>query len=74
MDEFGIPSSAKESYFIALVGFLTVHELAGNLPAATGASQAVTMGALLPGRGGFRLPDPASVQPTHLEVVVQQPA
>jgi len=69
IDDMGIPSSAKESYFIALIGFLTVHGLAGNLPAATGASHEVTLGALLPGRDGFQLPDQASTQPTRLEIV-----
>ena len=69
IDDMGIPSSAKESYFIALIGFLTVHGLAGNLPAATGASHEVTLGALLPGRDGFQLPDPATTQPTRLEIV-----
>lgn len=72
IDELGIPSTAKESYFMALTGYLAVHELAGNLPAATGASEPVILGTLLPGRTGFRLPDPASVQPTRLEVVTRQ--
>lgn len=69
IDELGIPSSAKESYFIALIGFLTVHGLNGNLPAATGASRPVPLGALLPGRNGFRLPERAEVQPTRLHIV-----
>lgn len=69
IDEMGVPSTAKESYFIALIGFLTVHGLAGNLPAATGASHEVIMGSLLPGRDGFRLPNPATTQPTRLEIV-----
>jgi anhydro-N-acetylmuramic acid kinase len=69
IDELGIPASAKESYFIALIGFLTVHGLAGNLPAATGASHQVTLGALLPGREGFRLPSHGVVQPRRLEIV-----
>ena len=69
IDEMGIPSSAKESYFIALIGFLTVHGLAGNLPAATGASHEVIMGTLLPGSDGFRLGEQATTQPTRLEIV-----
>jgi len=74
IDELGIPSAAKEAYFIALIGYLTVHGLAGNLPAATGASREVTMGALLPGRHGFRLPEPAVTQPTRLRIVTDAPA
>lgn len=69
IEELGMPSAAKESYFIALIGYLTVHGLAGNLPAATGASGPVTLGALLPGRDGFNLPSPASVQPTRLQII-----
>lgn len=69
IDELGISSAAKESYFIALIGYLTINGLAGNLPVATGASRPVTMGALLPGRQGLRLGDPAVTQPTRLHIV-----
>lgn len=69
IDELGIPSAAKEAYFIALIGFLSVHGLPGNMPAATGATHEVTMGTLLPGRNGFQLPDQAVVQPSRLEIV-----
>lgn len=69
IDELGIPAAAKESYFIALIGYLTVHGLAGNLPAATGATRPVTLGALLPGPNGFRLPPSSQVQPTRLQIV-----
>lgn len=69
IDELGIPASAKESYFIALIGFLTVHGLPGNLPAATGASRAVTLGTLLPGRDGFAMPEAATATPVSLRVV-----
>ena len=31
IDELGIPADAKEAYFFALIGFLTVHQLPGNL-------------------------------------------
>jgi anhydro-N-acetylmuramic acid kinase len=69
IDELGVPAAAKESYFIALIGFLTVHGLAGNHPAATGASDVVTLGSLLPGRNGFALPEQAGTQPRRLRIV-----
>ena len=54
IDELGIPADAKEAYFFALLGFLTVHQLAGNLPSATGASRPVVLGCVVPGL--IRLP------------------
>jgi anhydro-N-acetylmuramic acid kinase len=72
IDELGIPAASKEAYFIALIGFLTLHGLAGNLPAATGASREMTLGALLPGRDGFPIPDRTVVQPTRLEIVTDR--
>lgn len=69
IDELGIPAGAKESYFIALIGFLTVHGLPGNVPTATGAKRRVMLGSLLPGAGGFKIPAPVSVRPTRLRIV-----
>ncbi len=67
IDDLGLPAQAKEAYLVALLGFLTVHGLAGSLPSATGATQASVLGSITPGRrsaaaaraGGGR-PDPAS--------------
>lgn len=69
IDELGIPAAAKESFFVALIGFLTVHGLAGNLPSATGASRPVPLGCLLPGRDGLFRAELAVVAPTRLRVV-----
>ena len=69
IDELGIPADAKEAYFFALLGFLTVHQLAGNLPSATGASRPVMLGCVLPGRSGFPRCEPASAPPSRLVVV-----
>ena len=46
MDEFGIPSQAKEAVAFALLGWLTWHRLPGNVPSATGASRPVVLGKL----------------------------
>lgn len=69
IDEWGISADSKEAYFIALIGFLTVHGVAGNLPSATGAGRPVVLGALSPGHDGFRLPEPAARPPVRLEIV-----
>jgi anhydro-N-acetylmuramic acid kinase len=69
IDELGIPADAKEAYFFALLGFLTVHQVAGNLPSATGASRPVVLGCVLPGRSGFPRCEPASAPPWRILVV-----
>jgi anhydro-N-acetylmuramic acid kinase len=53
IDEYGIPSGAKEAYLFALLGFLTVHQLPGTVTSATGATHPVVLGCLLPGPDGF---------------------
>jgi len=58
IDEFGIPSEAKEAYAFALIGLLTVHGLPGTVPSCTGATRAAVLGSLLPGAAGFP-PSPA---------------
>lgn len=72
IDDFGVSADAKESYFMALIGFLTVHGLPGNLPTATGAARPVVLGCLLPGRGGFDLPPPATTTPWKLRIVSEE--
>jgi anhydro-N-acetylmuramic acid kinase len=46
MDEFGVPSQAKEAVAFALLGWLTWHRLPGNVPSATGASRPAVLGKL----------------------------
>lgn len=50
IDEFGVPEDAKEACLFALIGFLSVHGLAGTVPSATGARRASVLGAIVPGR------------------------
>jgi len=44
IDEFGVPSSAKEAIAFALLGHATVMGMAGNLPRVTGARHASLLG------------------------------
>jgi anhydro-N-acetylmuramic acid kinase len=67
-DEFGIPSGAKEAYLFALIGFLTVHHVPGNVASATGAAGPVVLGCVLPGRDGFPAVTPRTSRPTRLVV------
>lgn len=50
-EERGIPSAAKEAYAFAVLGFLSLHGLAGNVPSCTGASRPVVLGDITPGTG-----------------------
>ena len=48
-DAAGLPAEAKEAAAFALLGWLTWHGLAGNIPSATGASRAMILGKITPG-------------------------
>jgi anhydro-N-acetylmuramic acid kinase len=50
IDDFGVPEDAKEASLFAVIGFLSVHGLAGTIPSATGAAHASVLGAMFPGR------------------------
>jgi anhydro-N-acetylmuramic acid kinase len=47
-EEFGIPGDAKEAVAFALLGAATLDGIPANIPAATGASRAVVLGAITP--------------------------
>ncbi len=49
-DEFGISVDAKEAVSFALLAYATIKGVANNIPAATGASEPVVMGKIVPGR------------------------
>ena len=49
-DTMGIPADAKEAIAFAVLGYETLRERAGNVPAATGARRAVVLGAIAPYR------------------------
>jgi anhydro-N-acetylmuramic acid kinase len=72
IDDLGIPSGAKEAYFFALIGFLTVHQLPGNVPSVTGAARPTILGSVVPGRNGFPMFASIEVAPARLRIVPRQ--
>lgn len=67
IDVLGVPEGAKEALVFAVLGFLSAHGLAGNLPSCTGAHHAVVLGTLTPGRH-WPVPLAASAAPERLVV------
>lgn len=67
-DELGLPSSGKEAYLSALLGFLACHGLPGNVPATTGAMGHRMLGSITPGQNPWQPPAPAVQQIRRLRV------
>ncbi|WP_234020504.1 anhydro-N-acetylmuramic acid kinase [Streptomyces pristinaespiralis] len=66
-DELGMPAAAKEAYAFAVLGFLTVHGVAGTVPACTGARGARVLGSITP---GGRVPPLASPAERRVDSLV----
>jgi anhydro-N-acetylmuramic acid kinase len=66
-DERGLPGDAKEAYLVALLGFLTWHQLPGVVPGGTGSTVPRVLGRLSPGDAPLHLSAP--VPPPHRLVV-----
>jgi anhydro-N-acetylmuramic acid kinase len=67
-ERWGIPSSSKEAYAFALMGFCTIKGLPTNVPSCTGAASTELLGNITPGRSALVLPAPASQPPERLVV------
>ncbi|GAB2864114.1 anhydro-N-acetylmuramic acid kinase [Actinoallomurus bryophytorum] len=69
IEEFGIPSGAKEAYAFTVLGWLTAHGLPGTVASCTGASGPRVLGVVVPGADG-KLPSPsaAAVPPRRLRI------
>ena len=57
-DGRGLPAEAKEAYLVALLGFLTWHQLPGVVAGGTGSAVPRVLGRLSPGDAPLRLPAP----------------
>ncbi|WP_405923284.1 anhydro-N-acetylmuramic acid kinase [Streptomyces sp. NBC_00035] len=68
-DALGVASAAKEAYAFAVLGFLTLHGLAGTDPASTGARHPSVLGSITPGRDG--LPPLPRADRTPLRLVLK---
>lgn len=74
IDDLGIPSTGKEAYAFALLGFLTWHGLPGTVASCTGARRATVLGSVTPGRGPLVLPAPVASAPRRFVVTSPDPA
>lgn len=68
IEDFGLPSAAKEAYLFAVLGYLTVHGLPGTLPGATGAPAGSVLGSVTPGTAGWSMPPAGATPPRRLVV------
>jgi anhydro-N-acetylmuramic acid kinase len=68
VEEWSIPSEAKEAYAFATLGYLAIHGLPGTVPYCTGARRATVLGNVTPGSGPLALPPLAKNSPKRLRV------
>lgn len=64
----GAPPDAKEAIGFALIGWQSMHGLAGAVPGCTGASGPRILGTLTAGGGPLRLPEPLTTPPGSLKL------
>ncbi|OZM75921.1 anhydro-N-acetylmuramic acid kinase [Pseudonocardia sp. MH-G8] len=70
--ELGAPPPDKEAIAFALIGWQTLHGLPATLPTATGASAPRVLGAITPGAGPLRLPEPLTGAPASLRLTAAE--
>ena len=68
-EELGISSDGKEAYLFGLIGFLSSHNLPGNIPSSTGASGPRILGSISPGNHGFPAPITIDQELTSLRIL-----
>lgn len=67
--DLGMNPRAKESIAFALIGYLTLHGLPGQIPSCTGATGERLLGSLTPGLGPLHIPTAATTIPTKIKVM-----
>ncbi|SFE51556.1 anhydro-N-acetylmuramic acid kinase [Actinopolyspora alba] len=66
--QHGIPPDGKEAFLAALLGFLGMHGIAGNIASCTGAEGPRVLGTLTPGNRPLSPPDPVGTPVTALRI------
>ena len=69
ISELGISTQSKEAIAFALIGFLTMHGLPGQIPSCTGAIGSKLLGSLTPGKDPFHLPEASSKNPIRVRII-----
>jgi anhydro-N-acetylmuramic acid kinase len=69
ISELGISTQSKEAIAFALIGFLTMHGLPGQIPSCTGAVAPKLLGTLTPGKDPFHLPEATSKNPVRVRII-----
>jgi anhydro-N-acetylmuramic acid kinase len=69
ISELGISTQSKEAVAFALIGFLSLHGLAGQIPSCTGASGERILGSLTPGAGAFIVPQAIATMPKRVKIL-----
>ena len=69
ISELGISTQSKEAIAFALIGFLSLHGLAGQIPSCTGASGERILGSLTPGAGAFIVPQAIATMPKRVKIL-----
>ncbi len=69
ISELGISTQSKEAIAFALIGFLSMHGLPGQIPSCTGASGGRILGSLTPGAYVFIVPQKIKAMPKRVRIL-----
>ena len=69
ISELGISTQSKEAIAFALIGFLSMHGLPGQIPSCTGASAGRILGSLTPGANAFIVPEKITTMPKRVRIL-----
>ena len=69
ISELGISTQSKEAIAFALIGFLSMHGLPGQIPSCTGASGGRVLGSFTPGANAFSVPEKITTMPKRVRIL-----